>query len=90
VYIADEAGLRSDYHGGTTWAPVGRTPIVRTTGARHSINTISAVTGKGAMLWVPETLHASCDLLILVDQPPEPVASPNVVDLGPHVAGEGS
>lgn len=49
VYFADEAGLRSDYHGGTTWAPVGQTPIVRTTGARHSINMISAVTAKGAM-----------------------------------------
>jgi hypothetical protein len=25
VYFADEAGVRSDYHAGTTWAPVGRT-----------------------------------------------------------------
>jgi hypothetical protein len=41
-------------------------------------------------VWVPETLHAPCDLLILVDQSPEPVASPNVVDLGCCVVGEGS
>jgi transposase len=26
IYFADEAGVRSDYHAGTTWAPVGRTP----------------------------------------------------------------
>jgi hypothetical protein len=32
IYFADEAGVRSDYHAGTTWAPVGRTPVVRTTG----------------------------------------------------------
>jgi transposase len=49
IYFADEAGIRSDYHSGTTWAPVGQTPVVRTTGARHSINMISAITAKGAM-----------------------------------------
>jgi DDE superfamily endonuclease/Winged helix-turn helix len=27
AYFADEAGIRSDYHCGTTWAPVGRTPV---------------------------------------------------------------
>ena len=26
IYFADEAGIRSDYHSGTTWAPVGQTP----------------------------------------------------------------
>lgn len=28
IYFADEAGIRSDYHSGTTWAPVGQTPVV--------------------------------------------------------------
>ncbi len=36
VYFADEAGIRSDYHAGTTWSPVGQTPQVRNTGARYS------------------------------------------------------
>lgn len=49
VYFADEAGLRSDYHAGTTWAPVGRTPVVKATGARHSLNMISAVTAQGLL-----------------------------------------
>ena len=48
VYFADEAGVRSDYHAGTTWAPVGRTPVARTTGARHTVNLVSAVTARGA------------------------------------------
>jgi len=26
------AGIRSDYHSGTTWAPVGQTPVVHNTG----------------------------------------------------------
>ncbi len=49
VYFADEAGVRSDYHAGTTWAPVGRTPVVKATGARHSLNMISAVTAQGLL-----------------------------------------
>lgn len=49
IYFGDEAGIRSDYHSGTTWAPVGRTPIVHGTGQRFSINMISAVTAKGAL-----------------------------------------
>lgn len=49
VYFADEAGVRSDYHAGTTWAPLGRTPVVKATGARHSLNMISAVTAQGLL-----------------------------------------
>ena len=43
-----------------------------------------------ATLWVPETLHTSCDLLIFVDQAAEPVAAPDVVDLGCRALGEWS
>ena len=49
IHFADEAGIRSDYHAGTTWAPVGQTPVVKATGARHSINMISAVTATGVL-----------------------------------------
>ena len=45
----DEAGVRSDYHAGTTWAPVGRTPVVAATGDRFGINLISAVAAKGKL-----------------------------------------
>ena len=47
VYFADEAGIRSDYHTGTTWAPVGETPVVAVTGRRFSLNMISAVSPRG-------------------------------------------
>src|SRR3712207_1706543 len=36
VFFVDEAGVRSDYHAGTTSAPVGRTPTVAATGARFA------------------------------------------------------
>ena len=49
IYFGDEAGIRSDYHSGTTWAPKGNTPVVRTTGARFGFNMISAVSPKGML-----------------------------------------
>lgn len=64
VYFADEAGVRSDYHSGTTWAPVGQTPVGRTTGARHAINLISAVTAKGAMHFTTFTGKMNADVFI--------------------------
>jgi transposase len=47
IFFADEASIRSDYHSGTTWAPKGETPVVRSTGARFSVNMISAITSRG-------------------------------------------
>jgi len=47
IYIADESGIRTDYHTGTTWAPTGQTPVVEVTGRRFSLNIISAVSPRG-------------------------------------------
>src|SRR3990172_224320 len=49
IYFEDEAGIRSDHHFGTTWGMKGATPIVKTTGARFSMNMISAITANGRM-----------------------------------------
>ena len=49
VFFADEAGVRSDYHNGTTWGKRGQTPIVSSTGARFGINLISAVSAQGEL-----------------------------------------
>jgi transposase len=47
IFFADEAGIRSDHHAGTSWAPVGQTPVVQATGARFSLNMLSAVNVQG-------------------------------------------
>lgn len=47
LYFADESGIRSDYHAGTTWAPQGSTPVVAVTGKRFLPNMISAVSAQG-------------------------------------------
>ena len=49
IYFGDKGGVRSDYHSGTTLAPKGKTPVIRTTGARHSLNLISAISANGQM-----------------------------------------
>lgn len=49
IFFGDEAGVRSDHHAGTTWAPRGQTPVVSSTGARFSLNLISAVSAQGEM-----------------------------------------
>jgi len=47
IFFGDEAGVRSDHHAGTTWAVKGKTPVVSTTGARFSLNIVSAVSAQG-------------------------------------------
>ena len=47
IFFGDEAGVRSDYHAGTTWGVKGKTPVVPRTGQRKSINMLSAVTARG-------------------------------------------
>jgi transposase len=47
LYFSDEAGVRSDFHAGTTWALKGQTPIVPATGQRFGMNLISAISPRG-------------------------------------------
>jgi len=49
IFFSDEAGVRTDYHSGTTWGEVRHTPVVRGTGNRKSLNMISAVSAKGKL-----------------------------------------
>ncbi|WP_236648554.1 transposase [Micromonospora sicca] len=45
----DQTGLRSDAPVGTTWAPVGQTPVVGKTGKRFGVNVIAAISNKGEL-----------------------------------------
>lgn len=49
IFFADEAGVRSDFHCGTTWGKRGTTPVVSSTGARFGANIISAVSAQGQL-----------------------------------------
>jgi transposase len=67
IYFEDESGVRSDFHSGKTWAPVGKTPVIKATGARFGLNMIAAISTRGHMRFmvVKETVDADriCDFL---------------------------
>jgi len=63
IWFADESGLRSDYHVGTTWGVKGQTPVVRTTGARYRLNMISAVNRRGRMRFMIEKKGLNADVI---------------------------
>ena len=43
ILFADEASVRTDYHAGTTWAPVGQTPVVTASAVRQAVKMVSAI-----------------------------------------------
>jgi transposase len=47
ILFADEASVRTDYHAGTTWAPIGQTPVVTSSAVRHSVKIVSAIGRRG-------------------------------------------
>jgi transposase len=65
VYLGDESGVRCDHHAGTTWAPVGQTPVVEVTGERTGVNMISAVAPGGALMF--EVFFGSCTSTVFVE-----------------------
>lgn len=49
IYFSDEAGFHATAQYGTTWAPKGKTPIIKTSGQRIKVNCISAVSNGGKL-----------------------------------------
>lgn len=49
IFFVDEAAFRSDHHSGTTWAPVGETPVIPEHRGRFGCKAISAVSARGKM-----------------------------------------
>jgi len=68
IYFQDESGIRSDFHSGTTWAPKGQTPVIEVTGARFSLNMISAISMQGQLRFMVVKGSVSsdqiCDFLV--------------------------
>ena len=49
IFFQDEASVRTDHHAGTTWGPVGQTPVVTKTGERKAVKMVSAISPKGEL-----------------------------------------
>jgi transposase len=49
IYFSDEAGFHATAQYGSTWAPIGQTPIIKSTGQRQKVNCISAISNRGKL-----------------------------------------
>ncbi|MFE5690680.1 IS630 family transposase [Streptomyces sp. NPDC056512] len=63
VLFADQVGIRSDQVTGRTWGEKGRTPIVRRSGNRCSVNAMSAISTKGRMRFMVFTETFDADVM---------------------------
>ena len=64
IYWGDEMGLRSDHVAGTSYAPLGQTPIIRATGQRFGCNMISAITNRGHLAFM--VFHGRFDARVFI------------------------
>lgn len=64
IFFADESGVRSDYHSGTTWAPIGRTPVVEATGKRFRLNMFAAISPLGNICYEVSEGRLNSDIFI--------------------------
>ncbi len=60
IHRGDETGLRTDSQHGRSFAPRGKTPAIRLSAKRHSLNLISTVTNQGKVRFMTyaEKMHA--------------------------------
>ena len=64
IHWGDEMGLRSDHQAGTSYSPMGQTPVVPGTGQRFSCNMISTVTNRGTLAFMVFTERFTAPVMI--------------------------
>ena len=91
IFFGDAAHMRSDHHAGRTWGKRGETPVVETTGTRHRMSLISAITARGHMRFmIKEKGGVNADVFIeflkrVITGAKRPIIL--IVDRGPaHIA----
>ena len=56
--------INGERNPGTTWAPVGRPPTVKTTGRRYGLNLISAVSARGDFRFMVQEGNVTAEVFI--------------------------
>ena len=64
IYFGDAAHIRSDHHAGKTWGIKGKTPVVKSSGARFGFSLLSAITSKGKMKFMIKEGSVNSDVFI--------------------------
>lgn len=52
IFWADEVGMRSQHQAGKSFAPRGKTPVIKKSGQRFYLNMISALSSKGQLVFM--------------------------------------
>lgn len=65
IYFGDETGMRSDHQAGKSYAPKGKTPVIKRTGQRFSLNMISAISNKGHLQFMIIDGRFNSDVFII-------------------------
>jgi transposase len=65
IFFQDEAGFQSDAPLGRTYGLKGKTPVVRTSGQRQSLNVISAVNARGEFWAATYTSKLNAELFVV-------------------------
>jgi len=55
IYWGDETNVTNEMHQGRSYAPKGKTPVVKKVGKKIKINMISALNNKGGLRWMSYT-----------------------------------
>jgi transposase len=93
IFFEDEAAVRLTPNVGTTWAPVGKTPIVKVTGKRGTISVMSAVSDTGQMFFkLPEGTINSTTFIYFLDALSSEYPRRKIFVIAdqasPHIAGQ--
>jgi len=64
IFFGDEAGVRSDFHSGKTWAIRGKTPVVTTTGTRFGCNMVSVISPRGVLRFMITRSKLTADVFV--------------------------
>ena len=64
IHWGDETGIRSDSQHGRSYSPKGKTPVIRLSAKRSSINMISTVTNQGKVRFMLYETSMNVDVLI--------------------------
>lgn len=52
IFWLDETGIRSQHQAGTSFSPRGKTPVIKRSGQRFSLNMVSAISNRGHLVFM--------------------------------------
>jgi transposase len=65
IHWGDETGMRSDHQAGRSYAPKGKTPVIKKSGKRFKINMISSLTNRGTLEFMVYRTGFNTEVFIL-------------------------